>query len=115
MSECVRASSSFNSLMPRQVASITKVMTFLVAHDGITSGAVGLLDPVPVQASVGGTSADLQVHRSCIRRVVMPAIQEPSASAGCVLSRLYHSPLDFVATGRRPLDTARPAVRYDAA
>ncbi len=106
MGECVRACVSTH-----QVASITKVMTFLVAHDGITSGAVGLLDPVPVQASVGGTSADLQVHRS----FVMPAIQEPSASVGCVLSRLYPSPLDFVATGRRPLDTARPAVRYDAA
>ncbi len=60
-------------------------MTFLVAHDGITCGAVGLLDPVPVQASVGGTSADLQVHCS----FVTPAIQEPSASVGCVLSRFF--------------------------
>ena len=45
-----------------QVASITKVMTFLVAHDGIASGVVGLGDHVPVMVTVGGTTADLKVR-----------------------------------------------------
>jgi hypothetical protein len=45
-----------------QVASITKVMTFLVVHDGIASGVVGLGDHVPVTVTVGGTTADLKVR-----------------------------------------------------
>lgn len=37
-------------------------MTFLVAHDGIASGVVGLGDHVPVTVTVGGTTADLKVR-----------------------------------------------------
>jgi hypothetical protein len=37
-------------------------MTFLVAHDGIASGVVGLGDHVPVTVTVGGTTADLTVR-----------------------------------------------------
>ena len=65
---CVRVGQLFQrsawppQLVP-QVASITKVMTFLVAHDGITEGRVSLQDPVLVAATVGGTTAELQVLR----------------------------------------------------
>jgi hypothetical protein len=49
---------------PSQVASIAKVMTFLVASDALEAGAVTLTDAVQVGTEVSGTSASLQVRAS---------------------------------------------------
>ncbi len=66
-----------------QVASITKVMTFVLAHDAVDRGVVSLTDVVtvsPAAASVGGTSASLQAGDRLTLHELLHGMMLPSGN-----------------------------------
>src|SRR5690606_23362947 len=64
-------------------ASITKLMTFLVVHDHIASGAISLQTPVPVgaaSAKIGGTQVWLKQGESFSVEEMLYALMIQSAN-----------------------------------
>ena len=73
---------------PTQIASITKVMTAIVALDAVASGAVSLDSTVTVSAAaaaVGESSAGLQEGDAMPLEVALKALLVPSGNDAAVL------------------------------
>ena len=72
-----------NATSPTQIASITKVMTAIVALDAVASGAVSLDSTVTVSAAaaaVGESSAGLQEGDAMPLEVALKALLVPSGN-----------------------------------
>lgn len=72
-----------NAQSPTQIASITKIMTGVVALDAVASGLVSLDTPVPVSAaaaSVGESSAGLQEGDVMDMETALKALLVPSGN-----------------------------------
>ena len=76
-----------NAQSPTQIASITKIMTGVVALDAVASGLVKLDTPVPVSAaaaSVGESSAGLQEGDVMDMETALKALLVPSGNDAAV-------------------------------
>ena len=76
-----------NATSPTQIASITKVMTAIVALDAVASGAVSLDSTVTVSAAaaaVGESSAGLQEGDAMPLEVALKALLVPSGNDAAV-------------------------------
>ncbi|WP_281654978.1 D-alanyl-D-alanine carboxypeptidase family protein [Eggerthella sinensis] len=76
-----------NASSPTQIASITKIMTGVVALDAVASGLVSLDTPVTVSAaaaSVGESSADLQEGDVMDLETALKALLVPSGNDAAV-------------------------------
>ncbi|WP_270299007.1 D-alanyl-D-alanine carboxypeptidase family protein [Eggerthella sinensis] len=76
-----------NASSPTQIASITKIMTGVVALDAVASGLVSLDTPITVSAaaaSVGESSADLQEGDVMDLETALKALLVPSGNDAAV-------------------------------